>query len=139
MIVFFVVCGLVLALVIAVGVGIARDPGPPPAEVALGYEIAWDRLDFETLWTLSTRELRDGRPRQEFVAAKREAYAAHPDLRRLTRNVGVEEVTAGPHVAVVITAVELNDGSRLRDELKLVRRGGRWQVLTYGLRAPQAT
>jgi hypothetical protein len=137
-IVFLVVVALVLLLIIAVGVGIARDPGPPPAEVALGYEIAWDRLDFDTLWSLSTRELRDGRPRKEFVAAKREAYAEHPDLRRLTRNVSVQEVTAGPHVAVVLTEVELHDGSVLHDELKLVRRGGRWQVLTYGLRAPQS-
>lgn len=139
MIVFLVVTTLVLVLIVAVGIGIARDPGPPPAEVALGYEIAWDRLDFDTLWALSTQELRDGRARKEFVAAKREAYAAHPDLRRLTRNVAVEEVTAGPHVAVVITGVELHDGSMLHDELKLVRRSGRWQVLTYGLRSPHAS
>jgi hypothetical protein len=137
-IVFLVVAAIVPVLVVAVGIGIARDPGPPPAEVALGYETAWDRLDFDTLWALSTKELRDGRARKEFVAAKRAAYAAHPDLRRLTSNVAVEEATAGPHVSVVVTAVELRDGSVLRDELKLVRRGGRWQVLTYGLRESQA-
>jgi hypothetical protein len=135
---FFVVAGLVAALVVAVGTAIARDTGPPPAEVALGYELAWDRLDFDVLWTLSTEELRDGRKRQEFVESKRAAYRDHPALRRLARHVSIESSTAGPHVAVVVTAVELHDGSMVRDELKLVRRGGRWLVLTYGLRAPSA-
>jgi hypothetical protein len=135
-IVFAVVAVLVVALIVASGIAISRDPGPTPADVALGYEIAWDRLDFETLWVLSTSELRDGRTREEFVAAKRAAYRDQPGLRRLARHVLVEEATAGPHVAVVITSVELRDGSSLRDELKLVRRAGRWQVLSYGLRAP---
>jgi hypothetical protein len=137
-IVFAVVVVLVVALIVAAGIAISRDPGPSPAEVALAYELAWDRLDFETLWALSTLELRDGRARDEFVTAKRAAYRDQPDLRRLARHVAVEESTAGPHVAVVITSVELRDGSALRDELKLVRRSGRWQVLTYGLRAPAA-
>jgi hypothetical protein len=135
-IVFAVVAVLVVALIVASGIAISRDPGPTPADVALGYEIAWDRLDFETLWVLSTSELRDGRAREDFVAAKRAAYRDQPGLRRLARHVVVEEATAGPHVAVVITSVELRDGSSLRDELKLVRRAGRWQVLSYGLRAP---
>jgi hypothetical protein len=135
-IVFAVVAVLVVALIVASGIAISRDPGPTPADVALGYELAWDRLDFETLWVLSTSELRDGRTRDDFVAAKRAAYRDQPGLRRLARHVVVEEATAGPHVAVVITSVELRDGSSLRDELKLVRRAGRWQVLSYGLRAP---
>jgi hypothetical protein len=135
-IVFAVVAVLVVALIVASGIAISRDPGPTPADVALGYELAWDRLDFETLWVLSTSELRDGRTREDFVAAKRAAYRDQPGLRRLARHVVVEEATAGPHVAVVITSVELRDGSSLRDELKLVRRAGRWQVLSYGLRAP---
>ncbi|MBV8949532.1 MAG: hypothetical protein JOZ99_01550 [Actinobacteria bacterium] len=136
MIVFAIVTVLVVVLIVALGVAITRDPGPSPAEVALGYEQAWDRLDFDTLWSLSTQELRDGRARPDFVAAKRAAYRDQPELRRLARHVTVEESTAGPHVAVVITSVELHDGAILRDELKLVRRGGRWQVLTYGLRSP---
>ncbi len=139
MIVFFVVAGGLVVLLVVFGVAAATDPGPPPAEVALGYELAWDRLDFDTLWSLSTAELRDRRSRRDFVAAKRAAYREQPDLRRLTRNIAVEEATAGPHVAVVITAVELRDGSTVRDELKLVRRAGRWQVLTYNLRTPQGS
>ena len=139
MIVFVIVTVGIILLVIAFGVAAATDDGPPPAEVALGYERAWDRLDFDTLWSLSTPELRDRRTRKEFVAAKRAAYSEQPDLRRLTRNVAVEEATAGPHVAVVITAVELRDGSMVRDELKLVRRAGRWQVLSYNLRPAHAS
>jgi hypothetical protein len=137
-IVFAIVAVLVVVLIVASGIAISRDPGPSPADVALGYELAWDRLDFETLWALSTSELRDGRTREEFVAAKRAAYRDQPGLRRLARHVAVVEATAGPHVAVVITSVELRDGSNLRDELKLVRLAGRWQVLSYGLRAPAA-
>lgn len=139
MIVFVIVAVGVVLLLVAFGVAAGTDEGPPPAEVALGYELAWDRLDFDTLWSLSTPELRDRRTRKEFVAAKRAAYREQPDLRRLTRNVAVEEASAGPHVAVVITAVELRDGSTVRDELKLVRRAGRWQVLTYTLRPAHAS
>jgi hypothetical protein len=137
-IVFAIVTVGVVVLIVATGVAISRDPGPEPAEVALAYELAWDRLDFETLWALSTTELRDGRTRDEFIAAKRAAYRDQPGLRRLARHVAVDEAIAGPHVAVVVTSVELHDGSTLRDELKLVRRAGRWQVLTYGLRTPAA-
>lgn len=139
MIVFVLVCVALVLVLVAFGVAASTDDGPPPAEVALGYELAWDRLDFETLWSMSTPELRDRRTRKEFVAAKRAAYREQPDLRRLTRNVAVEEATAGPHVAVVITAVELRDGSTVHDELKMVRRAGRWQVLSYNLRPAHAS
>jgi hypothetical protein len=138
-IVFVLVCVALVLVLVAFGVAASTDDGPPPAEVALGYELAWDRLDFETLWSMSTPELRDRRTRKEFVAAKRAAYREQPDLRRLTRNVAVEEATAGPHVAVVITADELRDGSTVHDELKMVRRAGRWQVLSYNLRPAHAS
>ena len=65
------VVALVLALVVAVGL----EPGPSPGEVAVSYELAWDRLDFDALWSLSGDELRDGRSRREFMTDKREAYA----------------------------------------------------------------
>ena len=42
----------VLGLVIAFVVIYAKDPGPPPDDVATAYETAWDHLDFSSLWTL---------------------------------------------------------------------------------------
>ena len=47
------VIALVLALVVAVGL----EPGPSPDDVAVSYELAWDRLDFDALWALSGDEL----------------------------------------------------------------------------------
>ena len=48
-----VVAVLVIGLALAVVVAIARDKGPGPGDVAVSYELAWDRLDFESLFTLA--------------------------------------------------------------------------------------
>ena len=107
-----VIAVIVLALVIALVVLVARDPGPPPDDVAVAYEDAWDRLDFEALWTLSGDELHDGLHRREFVEAKRAAYKAQPSLGGLAEDVSVEHVESGRQVAVVRTCVALHDGER---------------------------
>jgi hypothetical protein len=65
----------VLVLIGAVVVAVAKDPGPGPEDVAIAYERAWDRLDFDTLYTLAGRELRDGLERSQYIAAKHAAYA----------------------------------------------------------------
>ncbi len=129
-----VVAGAVLLLCLALVVAVARDPGPPPGEVALAYELAWDRLDFETLWSLSGPELRDDRSKPEFVTAKRAAYDRTPGLAGLARDVSLEDVAGGTDVAVARTRVELTDGAVVRNELRLARREGSWQVVAYELR-----
>ena len=53
--IFAVVIALVLLLCLAVVVAIAKDRGPGPEDVAVSYEMAWDRFDFDVLWTLSGR------------------------------------------------------------------------------------
>ena len=73
--IFAVVITLVLLLCLAVVIAIAKDRGPGPEDVAVSYEMAWDRFDFDVLWTLSGTELRDGLDRHEFVDVKRAAYA----------------------------------------------------------------
>jgi hypothetical protein len=129
-----IIAGAVLFLCLALVVAVARDPGPPPGEVAVAYELAWDRLDFETLWSLSGTELRDDRSKHEFVAAKRAAYDRTPGLAGLARHVSVEDVAGGAEVAVARTRIELTDGAVVRNELQLARRDGTWQVVAYELR-----
>lgn len=129
---------VVLVLIVAFVVAVARDPGSPPDDVAVAYEEAWDRLDFEALWTLSGDELRDGMGRRDFVAAKRAAYERQPDLGRLAARVAVEGVDAGRHAAVVHTRVDVRDGGVARNEVHLEHRAGRWVVVGYRLLGPAA-
>jgi hypothetical protein len=124
---------IVLGLALAVVVAIARDKGPDPADVAIAYELAWDRLDFESLFTLSGSELRDGLDRHAFVAAKRAAYEQQHALGGLVDRVGVDEVASNRNAAVVVTRVELSDHAVVHNRVELARRNARWQVVAYRL------
>jgi hypothetical protein len=128
-----IVAVVVVALCLALVIAVARDPGPPAGEVALAYELAWDRLDFDTLWTLSGEELRDGRSKRDFVASKQAAYRQAPDLGGLALHVSVEDVVSGSDVAEARTRVELRGGGVVRNELRLAHRDGKWQVVAYEL------
>jgi hypothetical protein len=131
----------VFALIVALVVAVAVDPGPAPDESALAYEEAWDRLEFASLWDLSGDELRDGLDRKAFVAAKLAAYSQQPGLGQLAREVTLEDTRAARSIAVVHTRVELRDGGVARNEIRLTKRAGRWVVVAYQLRtdAPPAT
>jgi hypothetical protein len=124
-----IVLGLALSLVVA----IARDQGPGPDDVAVAYELAWDHLDFESIFTLSADEMRDGLDRHEFTTAKRTAYEQQHALRGLVARVGIDEVASSRDAAVVVTRVELSDGSLVHNRLELARRNARWQVVSYWL------
>ena len=124
---------VILALMLAVVVAIAKDRGPGPGDAAVAYELAWDRLDFESLYTLSGTELRDGLDRHGFVAAKRTAYEQQHQLGGLVDRVGVDEAVGVGDAAVVITSVELRDGTVARNRVELARRNARWQVVAYRL------
>ena len=129
-----IIATIVVVLCLALVVAVARDPGPPPGDVALAYELAWDRLDFDTLWALSGKELRDDRSKSDFIEAKRAAYDRAPGLAGLAQETSLEEVAGGKDLAVARTRVELTDGSVVRNELRLARRDGKWQVVAYELR-----
>lgn len=133
---FLIVVGVVVLLCLALVVAVAIDPGPPPGEVAIAYELAWDRLDFDTLWLLSAPELRDHRNRDEFVRAKREAYADRRALAGLARHVGLEDIVAGRDAATARTQVELHDGTVVHNQVQLIKHVGRWLVCAYDL-APE--
>lgn len=124
--------GAIALLVGFLFIAVAKEDGPDPADVALAYEMAWDRLDFDTLFDLSGTELRDGAKRPGFVATKRAAYAGVP-RGRLAARIAVEHVVAAPDTALVATNV-FTDGGAVRNNVLMERRAGRWYVVAYSLR-----
>lgn len=123
----------VSGLVIAVIAFFARDDGPKPADIAVAYELAWDRLDFDAIWALSGDELRDGLDRHRYVAAKRTAYAGRTDLGNLVQRVDVARVDVGTAHAVVRTCVTLRDGGAVHNDVTLSKRSSSWVVTGYEL------
>jgi hypothetical protein len=124
----FVLLGLVGALII----GIATSHGPGATEVALGYENAWDQLDFISIWNLSAAELRDGLPKKEFVAAKAAAYRGQP-VHQLAASIHPERMEASGDFATVATRLTLHDGGEVHNLVYLARREGVWRVTAYGI------
>lgn len=129
-----VIGAVVLALAIFVLWALAAEK-PDPAEAAIAYEEAWDRLDFDLLWRLSAPELREGRDRQEFVAAKGELYRERADLAGLVGRVVIGEVDLIGRHARAFTTLELRDGTALSNQMRLRREGNRWSVVDYRLGA----
>jgi hypothetical protein len=127
--------GIVVALLFVLWVAFAREPGPGPADVALAYETAWDRLDFDLLYDLSGDELRDHMRRDQFVAAKRAAHApaGAPAGGRLGAAIAVEEVVQANQTAVVVTRVSTGEES-IRNNVLLEKRAQGWTVVGYSLR-----
>jgi hypothetical protein len=122
--------GIVIWLVVA----LAKVGAPGPADTAVAYEHAWDRLDFSTLWNLSGPGLRDGRTRDQFVRDKVSAYQGETRaLAGLVRTVEPERVDVNGPVARVLTRLRLHSGETLVDELLLERVGPAWQVTAYHL------
>ncbi len=128
-----IVGAVVLGLVFAVVAAIAKDRGPGADDVAVSYEWAWDRLDFDSVFTLSAQELRDGLDRSAFVAAKRAAYEHQHALAGLVARVGIDEFARGAESAVVLTRIELRDGTVANHQIELTRRNARWEVIVYRL------
>lgn len=125
---------VVLGLLFVVWIGFGMDPGPGPADVAIAYENAWERLDFDLLYDLSGHELRDGMPRAQFVAAKRAAFAASEHAAKVSAHVVVDDVVATGQTAVVVTSVTTAEGS-VHNRVLLEKRAPGWAVVGYALRA----
>ena len=126
---------LVVILLFVMWISIGREPGPGPSDVAIAYERAWDELDFDLLYDLSGPELRDGLRRDQFVAAKRKAYAGAiaKAPARLGARITVETAVAGHQTAVVVTRVEA-DGGSVRNNVTLEHSANGWVVAGYALR-----
>jgi hypothetical protein len=138
-VIFAVVLALVVGLAIALVVAVAKNPGPTPTEIALGYEHAWDLLDFDVVYRLSGPELHDSLTKADFVAAKRAAYSGGRGLGNLVEETVAEAETQRGDSAVVMTRLTLRDGNLVHNEVRLLRRSRAWQVVAYELRpAPAA-
>ena len=123
---------VVLALLFVLWIAFGMEPGPGPADVAIAYENAWDRLDFDLLYDLSGAELRDGMNRDRFVATKKAAHAQHAG--HVGANVKVDDVVSTAQTAVVITSVSTNEGT-VHNRVLLEKRSPGWTVVSYALRA----
>jgi hypothetical protein len=138
-VIFVVVLVLVVGVTVALVVGVAKDPGPTPVEIALGFEHAWDELDFGVLYKLSGQELHDGLPKAEWVAAKQAAYADRGAMSGLVKETVAESETRRGDSSSVMTRLTLRDGTVVHNEVRLVRRSRAWEVVAYELRpAPAA-
>ena len=113
-------------------IAVGKEDGPLPGDVALAYEMAWDRLDFDTLYDLSGPELRDGAKRPGFIATKRAAYSG-VQRGRLAARIAVENVVASADTALVVTNVSTGNGD-VHNNVLMERRAGRWYVVAYSLR-----
>jgi hypothetical protein len=131
---------VIALLLVFMWIAVGREPGPGPSDVAIAYERAWDALDFNVLYDLSGAELRDGLRRDQFVAAKRAAYA-HKDAgarRRLGARINVETSVAGHQTALVVTKVTA-DGGAVLNNVMLDHTSNGWVVVNYALRADTET
>ena len=115
------------------GRGPRRNPGPGPPTSRSRYEAAWDQLDFGLLYDLSGDELRDGLRREQFVGAKRAAYANTGSQGRLGATVSVDDVVSTQQTAVVATRVATDEGM-VQNRVVLERRANGWTVVGYSIR-----
>jgi hypothetical protein len=127
-----VAIGIVVALLGFMLWAVAHEKGPSAPDVAIGYERAWDELDFGLLWDMSGPELRDGLRRDQFVAAKGAAYANEPH-GRVAERIEVDTFVEGNQSALVVTCVTA-EGTSVRNDVLLERRANGWTVVGYSLR-----
>jgi hypothetical protein len=132
-----VAMSVLLLLLFFMWVAVGREPGPAPVDVAIAYERAWDELDFNLLYDLSGPGLRDGLRRDQFIAAKRAAYARPESRTRIGADISVETSVAGHQSALVVTRV-VADGSPVRNNVMLEHTANGWLVVGYSLR-PETT
>lgn len=118
-----VVITLVVLLAIAVIVGVARDPGPDPVDVAIGYARALGTGDFDAVYRLIDPDLLDGRNRQQWI----EEQAGRPHLALAPDAVRARDRAVGDGVATVTLVI---DTDRVVP-VELVRRQRMWGVVRF--------
>jgi len=124
--------GVIVAILGFLFFAIAHERGPSAPDVAIGYERAWDELNFGLLWDMSGPELREGLRRDQFIAAKREAYA-NESRGRVAERIEVDTFVEGSNSALVVTCVTA-EGATVRNDVSLERRANGWTVVGYALR-----
>jgi hypothetical protein len=137
-VIFLVVLACVLGLCIALVVGVAKNPGPSPVDIALGYEHAWDLGDFDAIYRMSGAELLEGQRKADYVAAKRSAYRGEVRVHGALAEAAAEEAHQQGDDAVVLTRLRRADGTVVFHEIRLARRARVWEVVGYRLRPAPA-
>jgi hypothetical protein len=118
-----VVITLVVLLAVAVVVGVARDPGPDPADVAIGYARALGVGDFDAVYRLIDPELLQGRNRPRWVAEQ----SGRPHLAFAPDGVVARDRVVQDGTATVTLAI----GTDRVVGVELVRRHGMWVVASF--------
>ena len=136
--IFLVVLACVLGLCVALVVGVAKNPGPSPVDIALGYEHAWDLGDFDVIYRMSGPELHEGQRKADYVAAKRSAYRGEVRVHGALEEAVAEEAHQQGEDAVVLTRLRRADGTVVFHEVRLARRARVWEVVGYRLRPAPA-
>ena len=136
--IFIVVLACVVGLCVALVVGVAKNPGPSPADIALGYEHAWDLGDFDVIYRMSGAELHEGMRKADYVSAKRAAYRGEVRVHGAVAETVAEEAHEQGDDAVVLTRLRRADGTVVHHEVRLARRARAWQVVGYRLRPAPA-
>jgi hypothetical protein len=137
-VIFIVVLVCVVGLCVALVVGVAKNPGPSPADIALGYEHAWDLGDFDVIYRLSGAELHEGMRKADYVAAKRAAYRGEVRVHGDVEEAVAEEAHEQGDEAVVLMRLRRGDGTVVHHEVRLARRARAWLVVGYRLRPAPA-
>jgi hypothetical protein len=130
--------GVIVALLGFLLYALAHERGPGAPDVAIGYERAWDELNFGLLWDLSGEELREGLHRDQFIEAKRKAYANAEPRGRVADRIEVETFVEGNQSALVVTRVTA-EGTSVKNDVLMERRANGWTVVGYSLRPGGAT
>jgi hypothetical protein len=133
--IFVVVLVAVVGLCIALVVAVAKNPGPSPTDIALGYEHAWDLGDFDVVYRMSGAELHEGLRKADYVAAKRSAYRGEVRVHGDLEEAVAEEAHQQGDEAVVLTRLRRSDGTVVHHEVRLARRARAWEVVGYRLRS----
>ena len=118
-----IVITLVVLLAIAVVVGVARDPGPDPADVAIGYARALGTGDVDAVYRLVDPELLKGRNRPQWV----EEQAGRPHLAFAPDTVQARSRAVGDGIATVTLTI----GADTVVPVELVRRQRMWTVTVF--------
>lgn len=122
MIVLLVVIGFAVCLLIGVIVAVAREPGPGPADVAIGYARAVASADFDAMYRMIDPELMQGRNRIGWIAEAE----ARPHAVQDPNRVHAVTVEAGEEAAHVDVALD----ERVVP-VDLVRRNRVWVVTAF--------
>ena len=118
-----IVLSLVVLLGFSVVLGVARDPGPTPTDVAIGYARALANRDFDALYRMTDDDILRGRNRPQWMAEQ----AARPQLAMVVGAVAAQStVEVGDDARVGLTV----DSIGTTVTVDLVRRQRVWVVRT---------